>query len=81
MGTLFDQRPRLDTLATHVRVVMDVAAQLWPDVKVFTPAHYETAARVAEAALKIQGADVLDEQLGGFGVLLTDLISALKLRA
>ena len=80
MGTLFDQVSRQRSIDSYVSTVIGVAHELWPDDKTYTPAQYEAAARVAEAALKIQNADVLDEQLAGFGEILRDFVSALDLQ-
>jgi hypothetical protein len=82
MGTLFAQRPRQEKLGQYTGEVWNVLKEMmerqgleWSDV---TPDHWRAAAAVTEAGLRIQSADVLDEQLAGFGELLEDLNGSLS---
>jgi hypothetical protein len=76
MGTLFNQRPRQDRIDGYIGTVIAVARDIWPNVEEHTPEQIEAACKVFEAALKMQNADVLDEQLTGFAELIQQIINA-----
>lgn len=79
MGTLFNQRPRQESIESYARSITCIADDLWPKQKEpYTPDQIIAAAKVAEVALKLQSADVFDEQLAGFGELFKELISVLE---
>ena len=79
MGTLFNQSPRQDSL--HKHYVNDVGRVLRDDMGLdsskASPAQWHAACDIARTALAVQSADVLDEQLAGFGELLQRLIEVL----
>lgn len=83
MPTLFDQPPRLEEnygisrLTGYFSAVRD-ALDFMKVGGEPTLEQWNTACRIVETALKIQSADVLDEQLAGFGELLQTLTSVLK---
>ena len=74
MATLFDQPPRHDTLGLYVSWVHNNGVDLGFDMK--DPRQVRAACDIIHTALAIQNADALDEQLGGFGQLLQNFISA-----
>jgi hypothetical protein len=79
MGTLFSQSPRGEKLSNgfhHVRAAlrfMEVPINRPP-----TPAEWSAACDLVRAALAVQSADVLDEQLAGFGSILERISDALR---
>lgn len=78
MGTLFDQRPRVDSLDCYFGQIWEALEHVQADPdKDATPEEIMTACRMVEVALKVQTADVLDEQLAGFGKILISLAEAM----
>lgn len=72
MGTLFNQRPRSDTLETYFHLMKDALGFMGIDRP--TPADWQLACDMVRTALGVQSADVLDEQLAGFGELLSKMV-------
>ena len=70
MATLFSQPPRQDALREYALWVCMVGREL--GYQMDDPKQVRAACDVIQVALMIQNADVLDEQLGGFGELLQD---------
>ena len=76
MGTLFDQRPRGETLLQIMEGIQLTRGRFgFPEE--MTPADWHALCDLTRTALAVQSADVLDEQLGGFGDILNNLIMAL----
>jgi hypothetical protein len=76
MGTLFDQRPRGETLLQVMESIQFSRGRFgFPEV--MTPADWHALCDLTRTALAVQSADVLDEQLGGFGDILNNLVAAL----
>jgi hypothetical protein len=79
MGTLFEQKPRTDSIDCYFSVIWEALERMGVDSrKNPTPDQVMAACRVVEVSLKIQSADVLDEQLGGFGELARGLVAAFE---
>ncbi len=78
MGTLFDQPPRQDRMRSYVATVGSTLDQMYPDVEDVTPEMWTAAAAVTQAALSVQSADTMDEQLAGFGEILQRLPDAIS---
>jgi hypothetical protein len=70
MGTLFNQRPRQDTLESYISTVEYAVRTLGFKREKMTPADWHVVCDVARTALAIQNADAMDEQLAGFGEIL-----------
>jgi hypothetical protein len=77
MGTLFDQPPRQDSLKYYVCSITETAELMGYSTGKMTPAQWHAACDVTRAALAIQNADRLDEQLAGFGEILRDIGGAI----
>jgi hypothetical protein len=77
MGTLFDQRPRQETLQGYCDTVDRILKGYGWDKKP-TPEQVTAACRVLEVGIKLQSADVLDEQLAGFGMIIQSLVRAIE---
>lgn len=75
MGTLFKQRPRQDSISSYVATIETVLRDMGKDPASTTPDWWVAAAKVLESATYIQSADVLDEQLAGFGEILSEALS------
>ena len=75
MGTLQNQRPRQESIESYVSTVCYTAEQIYPGKArdKMTPEEWKAAAAVMTAALGMQSADALDEQLAGFGEILQGL--------
>ena len=73
MATLFNQPPRQDKLQEYALWVCNVGREL--GYQMDDPKQVRAACDVIHVALMVQNADVLDEQLGGFGELLQDFIN------
>ena len=79
MGTLFNQEPRQHKLDSYVNTIARILERdLGKDPDNTTPEWWVAAAKVAEAATRLQNADCLDEQLAGFGEILQDAVSHMK---
>jgi hypothetical protein len=79
MGTLFNQRPRQETLMEgYLSTVRYALLEMGVQPEHATPDQWIAACEIVKAALAVQNADALDEQLAGFGELLRDLIEAIK---
>ena len=74
MATLFSQPPRQDTLKEYAIWVCNIGHEL--GYQMDDPKQVRAACDVIQVALMIQNADVLDEQLGGFGQLLQAFVDA-----
>jgi hypothetical protein len=78
MGTLFDQPPRLESLGKLFDYVRSEAQKIAKNPKAPTLEELQVASEMVRAALAIQSADVLDEQLGGFGSILEGIADSLE---
>jgi hypothetical protein len=78
MGTLFEQRPRQDTFKTRIWWIQGIAEEMGFKGEKLTPAEWHAVCDVARTALALQNADVLDEQLAGFGEILQELVCAIE---
>ena len=76
MGTLFDQRPRQETIQGYHTEVDKILKRYGWDKKP-TPEQVVAACRVLEVSIKLQSADTLDEQLAGLGTLIQSLVDAI----
>jgi hypothetical protein len=79
MGTLFEQKHRTASLSAYAKEVKSVAHNMGLDPDNLTPAEWHAACDVLRTGLAIQNADVLDEQLAGFGKILIDLVEAIQM--
>lgn len=70
MGTLFDQPPRQESLSQISAWICIVGTELGFNMK--KPDDVHAACDIIRTALAVQSADVLDEQLSGFGHLLSE---------
>ena len=78
MGTLFNQDPRENHIENYMRHVLTGLEIMGVKPKDATPDQWKTACEIVKAGLAIQNADILDEQLGGFGEILHSLIEVLR---
>lgn len=76
MGTLFNQRPRQETLSSYFHEI-EKALELMNVHGPLTPAQWHAACDIVRTALAIQSADALDEQLGGLGAIVQELVEKL----
>ena len=59
--------------------IREIAEEMGFNVaKGLTPAEWHAVCDVARTALALQNADVLDEQLAGFGEILQELVEAIR---
>lgn len=70
MGTLFEQRPRIEQLSTPGYRIVLMANELTDMFGI----SFEEALKCIELDHKINDYDVKDEQLAGFGKLLRDYL-------
>jgi hypothetical protein len=76
MGTLFDQKPRQEGIQGYCLEVSEILDRYgWSNNP--TPEQVTAACRVLEVGIKLQNADVLDEQLAGFGKIIQSLVDAI----
>lgn len=66
MGTLFNQSPRYKSL----RAVDQLVNDMFGEKDLYSPEEWRAAIELAKYNLALQSADVLDEQLAGFGEIL-----------
>lgn len=85
MGTLYHQRPRQDTIDYYHNVIVKALALMGLDERdvntgkvAVTPAQWHAACDITRTALAIQSADAGDEQLAGFGELVSRLVDELS---
>jgi hypothetical protein len=78
MATLFDQPPRQQSLESYVSLIETIALRFGFFPKKMSPAEWHVVCDLVRTALAIQSADVLDEQLGGFGDILRDAVTAIS---
>lgn len=78
MGTLFDQPPRQESLDRLFSYVERKAREIAVKADFPTNAEYHVACDMIRTALAVQSADVLDEQLGGFGHILERIADSLE---
>ena len=77
MGTLFDQRPRQEAIQGYCLEVSEILERYGWNEKP-TPDQVMAACKVLEVGIKLQSADVLDEQLAGFGMIIQSLVRAIE---
>jgi len=82
MGTLQHQNPRVDTIQGYVSTLGNIAEQMYPHKmqRDLQPEEWHAVAAITQAALAIQSADALDEQLAGFGEILGHIADCLIMR-
>ena len=78
MGTLSSQPERQPGLINTFDWVRDFARKIAKDRNSPTLAEYHAACDILRTALAVQSADVLDEQLGGFGQILERISDSLE---
>jgi hypothetical protein len=78
VGTLFSQPERQPGLINTFEWVKDFARNIAKDRNSPTLAEYHAACDILRTALAVQSADVLDEQLGGFGRIAESLVEAVN---
>jgi hypothetical protein len=76
MATLFDQPPRQETLAGHW--IRARAGEFGFSLDTMTAADWRALCDIVRTALAIQNADTQDEQLAGFGQLLSNIGDSLS---
>jgi hypothetical protein len=78
MGTLFNQQRRVETLSGNARSLYDALELMGIKSADATHTDWTVACDIVRTLLAVQSADVLDEQLGGFGEILQELVRALE---
>lgn len=73
MGTLFDQRARHESIKGCARGGLTDMLDIMGVTTKPTIEQWLCACRMLEVGLKYQSADILDEQLAGFGEIVRDL--------
>jgi hypothetical protein len=78
MGTLFNQQRLVETLSGNARSLYDALELMGIKSADATHTDWTVACDIVRTLLAVQSADVLDEQLGGFGEILQELVRALE---